>query len=107
MLYATSTTCCNCIIKFNFTTGRTAHAARTLLNHESDILEVWEKNKMNFGNGKEAKLKLEKAKKLTSMLNFKSFGCKIGEDSLKAHLKMAEKKSQEEARVLKKRMITK
>ena len=41
------------------------------------------------------------------MLNFKSFGCKIGEDSLKAHLKMAEKKSQEEARVLKKRMITK
>ena len=37
------------------------------------------------------------------MLNFRSFGYKIGEDSLKARLKMVEKKNQEEARVLKKR----
>ena len=88
--------------KLNFTTGRAAHVACTLL-HESDILEVRERNKTNAEKGKEIKNKLEKAKKLTAMLNFKSFGCKIGEDSLQARLKMAEKKSQEEARVLKKR----
>ena len=88
--------------KLNFTTGRAAHVARTLL-HESDILEARERNKTNAQKGKEIKNKLEKAKKLTAMLNFKSFGCKIGEDSLQARLKMAEKKSQDEARVLKKR----
>ena len=88
--------------KLNFTTGRAAHVARTLL-HESDIFEARQKDKTNVQKGKETKSKLEKAKKLTAMLNFKSFGCKIGEDSLKARLKMAEKKSQEEARVLQKR----
>jgi len=78
--------------KLNFTTGRAAHVARTLL-HESDILEARQKNKTNVEKGKEAKAKLHKAKKLTAMLNFKTFGCKIGEDSLKARLKMAEKKN--------------
>ena len=77
--------------KLNFKTGRAAHVARTLL-HESDILEAREQNKTNVEKGKEAKIKLERAKKLTAMLNFRSFGCKIGEDSLKARLKMAEKK---------------
>ena len=37
------------------------------------------------------------------MLNFKAFGCKIGEDSLKVRLQMAEKKSQDEARIIKKK----
>ena len=34
------------------------------------------------------------------MLNFKSFGCKIGEDSLEACLKMAEKKRMEDAKMI-------
>ena len=37
------------------------------------------------------------------MLNFKSFGCKIGEDSLQARLKMAAKKSHEAAKIMEKR----
>ena len=53
--------------------------------------------------GKELKVKLEKAKRLTAMLNFRAFGCKIGEDSLKARMKMAEKKSQDEARIIQKK----
>ncbi len=70
------------------------------LNNESDnLLEAQEKNKMKAEKGKYAKLKLEKVKKLTAMLNFKSFGCKICEDSFKTVLKMAKQKSQEEARV--------
>ena len=77
--------------KLNFKTGRSAHVARALL-HESDILEARERNQKSARQGKEAKEKLDKAKKLTTMLNFKSFGCKIGEDSLDARLKMSEKK---------------
>ena len=34
------------------------------------------------------------------MLNFKSFGCKIGDYSLKARLKMVERKSHEEALIM-------
>ena len=37
------------------------------------------------------------------MLNFRAFECKIGKDSLKACLQMAEKKSQDEARVIQKK----
>ncbi len=37
------------------------------------------------------------------MLNFKVFGCKIGEDSLKARLAMAEKKENEKARIMQKK----
>ena len=88
--------------KLNFKSGRAAHVARTLL-HESDILEAREENAKSARQGKEIKMKLEKAKKLTAMLNFKAFGCKIGEDSLKIRLQMAEKKSQDEARVLQKK----
>ena len=42
---------------------------------------------------KKTKAMLDNHRKLTAMLNFRTFGCKIGEDSLKARLKMAEKKS--------------
>ena len=34
--------------------------------------------------------KLEKAKKLTAMLNFNTIGCKVGEDLLKVQMKIAE-----------------
>ena len=88
--------------KLNFKAGRAAHVARTLL-HESDILEAREENAKNARKGKEIKMKLEKAKKLTAMLNFKAFGCKIGENSLKARMRMAEKKSQDEARIIQKK----
>ena len=88
--------------KLNFRIGRSAHVARALL-HESDILEAREDNQKNANKGKEAREKLEKAKKLTAMLNFKSFGCKIGEDSLQARLKMAAKKSHEAAKIMEKR----
>ena len=88
--------------KLNFRTGRSAHVARALL-HESDIVEARERDQQSAKKGKEAKEKLEKAKKLTAMLNFKSFGCKIGEDSLKARLKMAERKSMEEGKIIQKK----
>ena len=88
--------------KLNFKTGRSAHVARALI-HESDILEAREKNQMSAIKGKEAKAKIEKAKKLSAMLNFKAFGCKIGEDSLKARLKMAEKKNVEIAKIMHKK----
>ena len=51
--------------KLNFKTGRAAHVARILL-HESDILEAHEQNKTNVEKGKEAKIKLERAKKINS-----------------------------------------
>ena len=41
---------------------------------------------------REAKQKLENAKKLTAMLNFNTMGCKVGEDSLKIRLDMTPKK---------------
>ena len=88
--------------KLNFKTGRSAHVARALL-HESDILEAREQNQKSAIKGKEAKEKLDKAKKLTAMLNFRSFGCKIGEDSLQARLKMAKNKSMEEAKIVQKK----
>ena len=88
--------------KLNFKTGRSAQVARALI-HESDILEAREENQKSANRGKELKDKLDKAKKLTAMLNFKTFGCKIGEDSLKARLKMAERKSHEEALIMMKR----
>ena len=92
--------------KLNFRTGRSAHIARALL-HEADILHAREENQKNANKGKEAKMKLERAQKLTAMLNFRSFGCKIGEDSLKARLKMAEKKDHEEALILRKKITSK
>ena len=88
--------------KLNFKTGRASHVARTLL-HESDILHAREENKKNVETGKKWKEKLEASKKLSAMLNFKAFGCKIGEDSLKARLAMAEKKESEEARIIQKK----
>ena len=56
--------------KLNFKSGRAAHVARTLL-HESDILEAREENAKSARQGKAIKMKLENAKKLTAMLNFK------------------------------------
>ena len=88
--------------KLKFRTGRSAHVARVLL-HESDILEARERSQKSARKGKEANKKLEKAKKLTAMLNFKSFGCKTGDDSLKARLKMAERKSMEDEKIIQKK----
>ena len=88
--------------KLNFKAGRAAHVAQTLL-HESDIIHAREENRKNAEAGKKWKEKLDKSKKLSAMLNFKAFGCKIGEDSLKARLAMAEKKENEEARIIQKK----
>ena len=88
--------------KLNFKTGRAAHVARTLL-HESNLLQAREENKRKAKQGKEIREKLEKVKKLTAMLNFKTFGCKIGEDSLRVRLKMKQKKNEEEARIIQKK----
>ena len=88
--------------KLNFKSGRAAHVAQTLL-HKSDLIEAREENAKNAKKGKEVKAMLDNHRKLTAMLNFRAFGCKIGEDSLKARLKMAEKKSQEEARIVQKK----
>ncbi len=85
--------------KLIFRTGRAAHVVRTLL-HKTDILHARERNQKNAEKGKQMKEKLEKAKKLTAMCNFKTFGYKMGEDSLKARLKMAEKKHKEEERII-------
>ena len=90
--------------KLNFKTGRAAHVARTLL-HESDLLQAREENKRKAKQGKEIREKLEKAKKLTAMLNFKTFGCKIGEDSLRVRLKMKQKKMRKKRESFKRRMI--
>ena len=80
-------------VKLNLKVGKSAHIDRALI-HESDILESREKNQTSAQKGKEAKEKLEKAKKLSANLNFENCGCKIEEDSLKAQLKMAQKKSE-------------
>ena len=77
--------------KLNNKKGRAAHVARMLL-HKSDLLLARKENKRKAKQGKEIREKLEKAKKLTAMLNFKTSGCKIGEDSLRVRLKMKQKK---------------
>ena len=48
--------------KLNFKRGRSAHVARALI-YESDILKVRKMNHMSTNKGKEAKAKIEKAKK--------------------------------------------
>ena len=51
-------------------------------------------------------MKYPKAKKLTAMRNFKAFGEKIGEDSLKVWLEMAGKKKPKMKQELFKRRMT-
>ena len=46
---------------------------------------------MSANKEKEAKTKIEKAKKLSAILNFKAFGYKIWEGPSKAQFKMTEK----------------
>ena len=77
--------------KLNFSAGRAADVARRLI-HDHDIREAREANKKLASKGKEAKQKLESAKKLTAMLNFNAIGCKVGEDSLKIRLGVAPQK---------------
>ena len=89
--------------KLNFQIGRSVHVLARALIHESDILDAREKNQISATKGNEAKAKIEKAKKLSAMLNFKAFGCKIREDSLKARSKMAEKNNLEIAKVMHKK----
>ena len=71
--------------------------------HESDIIHTREENRKNAEKGKKWKEKLDKSKKLSAMLNFKAFVCKIGEDSLEACLVMAERKENEETRIIQKK----
>ena len=88
--------------KLNFSTGRAADVARRLI-HDHDIREAREANLKLASKGKEAKQKLENAKKLTAMLNFNSIGCKVGEDSLKIRLDMAKKKKECDEKVQQKK----
>ena len=83
----------------NFTSGRSALVAQTLL-HEADLLKAREANKEKVRQGKDAQAKLEKAKKLTAMLNFNHISCEVGKDTLELRLKMAEKKRAEEMEVI-------
>ena len=69
--------------KMNFKTGRSAFVVRTLL-HKTDLNEAREENQKLALNGREAKKKLDAAKKLTAMLNFRNIGCKIGQDRVKS-----------------------
>ena len=86
----------------NFESGRSALVAQTLL-HEADLLKAREANKLKVRKGKETQEKLDKAKKLTAMLNFNHISCEVGKDSLELRLKMAEKKKAEEMEVMNRR----
>jgi len=80
-------------IDLNFSVGRSADIARRLL-HDSDLREAREANQKLANKGKQARNKLDAAKKLTAMLNFNNIGCRVGEDSLKLRLDMARKKKE-------------
>ena len=80
--------------KLNFSTGRSAAVIESLL-HDADLQKVREVNKKKADKGKDAKVKLEDAKKLTAMLNFNTIGCRVGDDSLKVRMKIAQKKKEE------------
>lgn len=84
--------------KLNFSTGRSAAVIQSLL-HDADLQKVRQINKTKADKGKDAKSKLESAKKLTAMLNFNTIGCKVGEDSLKVRMKIAQRKKDEEKQV--------
>ena len=84
--------------KLNFSSGRSAAIAQTLL-HEADLLRAREANRKKAQQGKEAEKKLQEAKKLTAMLNFNHLSCEVGADSLKLRLEMAEKRKEEEMQV--------
>ena len=88
--------------KLNFSSGRAADVARRLI-HDHDIREAREANQKLASKGREAKQKLEQAKKLTAMLNFNTIGCKVGQDSLKIRLDMAQKKKECDERVQQKK----
>ena len=88
--------------KLNFSSGRAADVARRLI-HDHDIREAREANQKLASKGREAKQKLEQAKKLIAMLNFNTIGCKVGQDSLKIRLDMAQKKKECDERVQQKK----
>ena len=61
--------------------------------YDADLQKVREvKKKKKADKGKEAKAKLEDAKKFMAMLNFNTIGCRVGEDSLKVRMKIAQKR---------------
>ena len=68
----------------NFRTGRSAFVARTLL-HEGDLNKARENRSLKL-KGKEGTKKLEHAKKVTAMPNFRNIGFQIGEDTLQVRL---------------------
>jgi len=86
----------------NFKTGRSAFVVHTLL-HETDLNEAREQNQKLAVNGREARKKLDGAKRLTAMLNFRNIGCKIGEDTLNVRLKMLKNKKDNEDKVKQKK----
>ena len=81
--------------KLNYSTGRSAAVIETLL-HDADLRKIREINKRKADKGKAAQEKLDAAKKLTAMLNFNTIGCRVGDDSLKVRMKIAQKKKDEE-----------
>ena len=86
----------------NFTAGRAADVARRLI-HDHDIREAREANQKLASKGKEARQKLENTKERTAMLNFNTIGCKVGEDSLRIRLDMAQKKKECDEKVQQKK----
>ena len=81
--------------KLNYSSGRSAAVIETLL-HDADLRKIREINKRKADEGKAAQEKLDAAKKLTAMLNFNTIGCRVGDDSLKVRMKIAQKKKDEE-----------
>ena len=88
--------------RLNYSSGRSAAVIETLL-HDVDLQKVRERNKEKADKGKATKEKLDNAKKLTAMLNFNTIGCRVGEDSLKVRMKIAQKKKEEEDQVQQKK----
>ena len=90
------------IPKLNFSIIRAADVARRQI-HDHDIREARKANQKLASKGKEARQKLENAKKITDMLNFNTIGCKVREDSLKIRLDMAQKKKECDEKVQQKK----
>ena len=87
------------IIQLNYSSGNSGMALDCLV-HSNDIMESRERNKLNKEQGEQMKSNFEKAKSVTAMYHFNSYGCKIGKDALqiKKELHENEKRKQLEAR---------
>ena len=77
-------------IDLNVSVGRSTDIAQRLQDN-SDIREA---NQKLASKGKQARNKLDNARKLTAMLNFNNISCNVGEDSLKLRFEMTRKKKE-------------